>query len=98
MIKRVMILGLLCLLCVLVSCKSAEVQKPEPIDLHPSMEILFDSRPDNSRLEIITDIQTIDDILLNSAAYMKAWELWETYSESLETYIRNIGEAVSRAD
>lgn len=91
-------MAVLCVLCVLVSCKSAEVQKVEPVDLQPSMQILFDSRPDNSQLEIIEDVQTVDDIVLNSAEYLRAWELWETYSDSLELYIRKIGEVVSRSE
>lgn len=94
------IVGLLCVLCVLVvSCKhTQEIQKPEPIDLGPSMQVLFDSRPDNSKLEIVQDVQTLDDVILNSAAYLKAWELWENYSDSLEAYIRKIGETVSKSD
>lgn len=94
------IVGLLCVLCVLVvSCKhTQEIQEPEPIDLGPSMQVLFDSRPDNSKLEIVQDVQTLDDVILNSAAYLKAWELWENYSDSLEAYIRKIGETVSKSD
>ena len=92
------LVGLLCVLCVLVvSCRHTEtvVQEPEPIDLGPSMQVLFDTRPDNSKLEIVQDVQTLDDVILNSAAYLKAWELWENYSDSLEAYIRKIGETVS---
>lgn len=83
--------ALLCILCVFVSCRHTQVIEEEPIDLGPSMELLFDSRPDNNKLEIITDVQTLDDIVLNSAEYLKAWELWENYSDALEAYIRNIG-------
>ena len=91
--------ALLCVLLVLVSCKHTEqIQEVEPIDLGPSMEILFDSRPDNTKLDIILEVQTLDDILLNSAEYLKAWELWENYSDSLEDYIRNIGTIVNHSD
>ena len=91
--------ALLCVLLVLVSCKHTEqIQEVEPIDLGPSMEILFDSRPDNTKLDIILEVQTLDDILLNSAEYLKAWELWENYSDSLEDYIRNIGAIVNHSD
>ena len=87
------LVALLCVLCVFVSCRHTQVIEEEPIDLGPSMELLFDSRPDNNKLEIITDVQTLDDIVLNSAEYLKAWELWENYSDALEDYIRNIGRA-----
>ena len=91
--------ALLCVLLLLISCKHTEqIQEVEQIDLGPSMELLFDSRPDNTKLEIIVDIQTLDDILLNSAEYLKAWEMWENYSDSLEDYIRNIGTVVNHSD
>lgn len=97
--KKINVLvALLCILCVFVSCKHTEQIQEDPIDLGPSMQVLFDSRPDNTKLNIIVEVQTIDDVLLNSAEYLKAWELWENYSDSLEDYIRNIGAVVSRTD
>ena len=97
--KKINVLvALLCILCVFVSCRHTQTVEEEPIDLGPSMEILFDSRPDNTKLEIIRDVETLDDILLNSAEYLKAWEWWENYSDALEEYIRNIGTVVSRSE
>ena len=90
--KKINVLvAFLCVLCLLVSCRHTQIVEEEPIDLGPSMELLFDSRPDNTKLDIIVDVQTLDDIVLNSAEYLKAWELWENYSDALEEYIRNIG-------
>ena len=75
----------------LVSCKTSEpAVQVEPIDIAPSMEILFDARPDNSKLNIITDIKTIEDIVHNSAEYVKAWEEWETYAYTLEDFIEEV--------
>lgn len=85
--KSVIVLLLITGILFLTGCKHTEVQKVEPIDLGPGIEILFDSRPDNNRLVIVEDIKTIDDIVLNSATYLKAWEDWEVYAESLEDYL-----------
>lgn len=87
------ILWLLCVLLLLVSCKTAPVtEQKEPVDLKPSITMLFDTRPKDENFKIIEDVQTLDDIIDNSAAYLMAWELWEVYAESLERYIVNIGD------
>lgn len=85
------VLWLLCVLLLLVSCKSSEPVQPEPVDLTPSINMLFDSRPKNEDLRIVEDVKTIDDIIDNSATYLMAWELWESYAYSLEDYIDYIG-------
>lgn len=86
--RRAVVILVVLLLILLTGCKStyqeAEEQK---IDYGPGIQILFDSRPDNDKLEIIEDVKTIDDIVLNSATYLMAWELWEGYAESLEDYL-----------
>ena len=96
--NKIVLWAVFCFMVVmLTACRTPEtiVQKPEPIDLTPSMTILFDTRPDNNDLEIIEDVKTLDDVIHNSAQYLMAWELWETYSDSLEVYIRKIGELVA---
>lgn len=90
--KNILVIVIVCLM-VLVGCKTSEpVTVPEPIDIEPSMTILFDSRPDNSKINIITDVQTVEDVVLNSAQYLKAWELWENYAISLEEFIVKVDE------
>lgn len=87
------ILWLLCALLLLVSCKTTPVaEQKEPVDLKPSINMLFDTRPRNEDIRIVEDVQTLDDIIDNSAAYLMAWELWEVYAESLEQYIVKIGD------
>ena len=90
--KNILVIVIVCLM-LLVGCKtSGPVTVPEPIDIEPSMTILFDSRPDNSKINIITDVQTVEDVVLNSAQYLKAWELWENYAISLEEFIVKVDE------
>ena len=79
-------------LLLLVSCKTPVAEQKEPVDLHPSMQLLFDSRPQDSEIDIIQDIKTLDDVIHNSGQYLMAWELWESYAESLEIYIKKIGD------
>lgn len=84
---RKAIVFLVVLLLVLTGCKSTEVVEEQKIDYGPGIQILFDSRPNNDKLEIIENVQTIDDVILNSTTYLKAWEMWEVYAESLEDYL-----------
>jgi len=95
--KKLVISVVLVLLIVLSSCRSTEVVAvdPEKPDLAPSMQMLFDARPDNEQLHIVTDIQTLDDVVMNSAEYLKAWQLWESYAMSLEEYIRALSMILS---
>lgn len=87
--KKFFLLMFLIMVLLLTGCRTTETVyiEPEPIDIQPSLEILFDSRPDNNRIEIVVDITTIDDIVFNSAQYLKAWEQWETYALGLEEYL-----------
>ena len=94
--RKTLLLALLALLLVMVSCTHTETiyVQPEPIDLTPSMQVLFDTRPRDEDIKIIEDVKTLDDIIDNSAAYLMAWELWETYALSLEDYIKYIGDRI----
>ena len=76
----------------LVSCRSVETVyvEPQPIDLEPSIQLLFDARPDDSKLEIIEKPETVYEILDNSNAYLMAWNNWKVYSASLENYLRGL--------
>lgn len=77
--------------CCLVSCATVVPETKEPVDLKPSISMLFDSRPDNSEINV-REVKTLDDITQNSAQYLKAWQLWETYAESLESYLVKLGD------
>ena len=77
---------------VLTGCKTSETVAvtPEPIDIKPQKQILFDTRPDNYNYDIILDVQTIEDVVHNSGQYLKAWEQWETYALGLEDFINEL--------
>lgn len=79
-----------------VSCKSVETVyvEPEPLDIGPSIQLLFDARPDDSKLLIKSSPETVYDILENSNVYLKAWENWKNYSTSLEDYLRTLQEVL----
>ena len=85
------------LVLLLTGCRTTETVyvQPEPIDISPSLEVLFDSRPDDNRIDIVLDITTIDDVVYNSAQYLKAWELWETYALGLEDYLLELEQMLS---
>lgn len=91
-------LFILCVVVVLVltGCKTSETVAvtPEPIDIKPQMQILFDTKPKND-YDIILDVQTIDDVVHNSGQYLKAWQQWETYALGLEDFINEIESLLS---
>lgn len=84
--NKAWILALFLCACVLVSCATPVADQKEPVDFKPSIQMLFDARPDNSQLRI-KDVLTLEDIVDNSATYLKAWNLWESYALSLEDYL-----------
>ena len=93
MTRKTVLLALLASLLLLVSCKTTPVaEQKEPVDLKPSIQMILDTRPRNEDIRIVEDVQTLDDIIDNSAAYLMAWELWENYADSLEKYILKIGD------
>lgn len=79
-----------------VSCKSVETVyvEPEPLDIGPSIQLLFDAKPDDSKLVIKSSPETVYDILENSNVYLTAWENWKTYSEALESYLEKLRETL----
>lgn len=89
---------ILCIVVVLVltGCKTSETVAvtPEPIDIKPQKQILFDTKPKND-YDIILDVQTIDDVVHNSGQYLKAWQQWETYALGLEDFINEIESLLS---
>lgn len=91
-------LFILCVVVVLVltGCKTSETVAvtPEPIDIKPQKQILFDSKPKND-YDIILDVQTIDDVVHNSGQYLKAWQQWETYALGLEDFINELESLLS---
>lgn len=91
-------LFILCVVVVLVltGCKTSETvaATPEPIDIKPQKQILFDTKPKND-YDIILDVQTIDDVVHNSGQYLKAWQQWETYALGLEDFINELESLLS---
>lgn len=91
-------LFILCIVVVLVltGCKTSETVAvtPEPIDIKPQKQILFDTKPKND-YDIILDVQTIDDVVHNSGQYLKAWQQWETYALGLEDFINELESLLS---
>ena len=91
-------LFILCVVVVLVltGCKTSETVAvtPEPIDIKPQKQILFDTKPKND-YNIILDVQTIDDVVHNSGQYLKAWQQWETYALGLEDFINELESLLS---
>lgn len=75
-----------------VSCKSVETVyvEPEPLDIGPSIQVLFDARPDDSKLVIKPSPETVYDLMENSNVYLTAWENWKTYSKALESYLEKL--------
>jgi len=92
--KRPMLL-LFVILVVLVSCRTEHFVTPEPVNLGPSVQMLFDSRPKDELFQV-KDVKDVADIVDNSATYLMAWELWESYALSLEDYIVFVRDVVSR--
>lgn len=83
------------LMFVLISCRTEYYADPEPIDLGPSVEMLFDSRPKDELFKI-KEVKTYSDAVDNSATYLMAWQLWESYAISLEDYLKIIRDTVSK--
>lgn len=83
--KKILILILFAML-VLVSCRTVTAE-PEPVDIGPAVQLLFDARPDDSSFRI-KDVNNFADAVENSATYLMAWELWENYAISLEDYLK----------
>ena len=84
--NKAWIVALFLCACVLVSCATPVADQKEPVDLKPSINMLFDARPDNNNFRF-KDVLSLDDVIDNSAEYLKAWNLWESYALSLEDYL-----------
>ena len=96
--KRVIPTITILLVLLLTGCKSTEQTViPSPIDITPSIEILFDSRPDNNSIDLVLNVTTIEDVVHNSAQYLKAWELWETYALGLEDYLLELAQILDES-
>lgn len=78
-------------LALLVSCKSAEPlietrYVSVPVDISSSMAMVMATRPE-IEFDVVTDIQSVSDIMANSLAYQTAWERWQDYAFRLEDYL-----------
>ena len=86
----------LLLLCS-TSCRTTKTETiieyvPVELDLSGAIEPVFKLRPDNSKLDIRENVETLSDIVFNSLAYQMGWERWQTYAEALEQVIIDIQE------
>lgn len=83
-----------------VSCKTAEPEViteyvPVTVDIRPDVQLLFDARPnDAEEMNLIPkdQVDTSLKLLYNSWEYQKAWERWEDYAGTLETYLERLAE------
>ena len=80
--------------CMLTSCRTRIEYVTEPVDLTDLVEPVLAQRPDNSNIKIYLDVQTLDDVIYNSAAYQEAWVEWETYAYALERTLVFIQESL----
>lgn len=76
------------MLC-LVSCQTTGT-----VDISPIVNPMLEMRPDNSILQIRTDIVDVYDVVENSTQYLMAWEMWQRYAEALEKTIHDIEDFV----
>lgn len=100
MILSIMLATVLCLSCC-VSCATSEPVVEyvyvEPVypDIRPSMQLLFDSRPNDAEQMQLIPKDKVDNsikLLANSWAYQCAWERWEDYALNLEEFIKGVAE------
>ena len=88
---------LLCLsVCCFTSCSATRTitrteYVTQPIDIRSAVEPVYSLRPDNGELEF-ADIVGIEEVVSNSAEYLRAWKLWQNYAEALEGVITDIEE------
>lgn len=82
-------LCLFSLLLCLVSCQTTGT-----VDISPIVNPMLEMRPDNSILQIRTDIVDVYDVVENSTQYLMAWEMWQRYAEALEKTIHDIEDFV----
>ena len=76
------VLSLSCFL--FMSCSSTKTSEPQ-IDLTNIIDPVLTQRPDNSSVTVKAGpILELADVVANSVQYMKAWEMWENYADSLE--------------
>ena len=81
----------------LSSCTTTKVEKVTeyvtvPVDIADVVAPVYKVRPDNTAFEIAEDVKDLTDVLNNSATYLKAWMMWQTYAEALEDVILRIEE------
>lgn len=85
----------LALLFCLSSCATKTMTVTEyvtvPVDIEDITKSVYALKPDNSKLEIV-EVNTMADVITNSAAYLKSWILWQTYAEALETVVKHVEE------
>lgn len=70
--------------CLFMSCSSTKTVEPQ-IDLTNIIDPILSQRPDNNSVTVKAGpILELADVVANSVQYMKAWEMWENYADTLE--------------
>ena len=95
--KKGIFIVLIAVVVLLAGCRSVEyiTVEPEPIDIEPQKQMIFDTKPDNHKYNLVLEIRTVEDIVHNSGEYFRAWTDWETYALSLEDFIEKVQEKIS---
>lgn len=79
------------LFCTFTSCSTTKT-----IDIAEITEPVLAQRPDNGTLEVWPGpIYEVYQIMQNMNTYLHAWQMWQTYAESLEETIIVIGDRLS---
>ena len=83
--KKIILLTIVAVLAVFlcVSCKSLEAE-PIELDISEQLELVFKTRPDNTKLKFVTDPYESWEYVQNSETFFLAWNLWQTYAQTLE--------------
>lgn len=82
------ILVVLLILLLFVGCATKIETKPS-LDLDSDLEEIRKLMPDNRQFEI-KEVHNVDDILQNSAQYLRAWQLWESFALSLNAFVTSL--------
>ena len=80
-------------LFLLVGCATNIKTKPV-LDIKNEIEQIRKLIPDNDQFEI-KEVHNLDDVLFNSAEYLRAWQLWESYALSLDSLVSSLSSQLS---
>lgn len=83
------VLVVLFILFLFVGCASHIKTKPS-LDVGKQVDQVRELIPDNDQFTIRKEVHTVDDVLHNSAEYLRAWQMWESYALSLDTLVTSL--------